>query len=74
MIVGDAILSALQNEHAHRRRIDHSQVVDLVVGDDVAVILLEGLLALPCLPEANSPGPKVKHFIAANSVALAAPA
>jgi len=74
MVVRDAIAAALQNKDADGRWVNHAEMVHFVVGYDLAVVLLEWLLAFGGFADANSTATDVEHLVADNLSSLAAAA
>src|SRR5438046_9348286 len=72
VVVRDAILAALHDEHAYRWRINQAAVVNMIVGDHIALVLFEWLQTLGCFTNSNPARAEIEHFVAEDSVSLAA--
>src|SRR5439155_1290481 len=71
MIVRDSILTALQNDQSDGRRINTTELVQVVIDDEVAVVRFKAVLALGRLADANAAGANVVKFIPSHPTTLA---
>src|SRR5438445_5922709 len=70
VIVRDAILAALKNDDAHRRREDASEFMQVIVGDDMTVVRCKRVLPPGSFADANPPRSVVVDLVRDDLVKL----
>src|SRR3954463_913994 len=67
LIMCNAVGAALQNQHAHGRRVNLAEVMQMIISDDSSVSLIERFTAHGSLANANAAGANVRYFIACDA-------